>query len=211
LKNYIKGTSMILKKIILFLLFIVICSCRHGADIQRADDNKFEVDDADISGLNDPLETSVVVKVGNINGFSFNFWGTGGASLYRGYIDKTSLAATYQLYIIARSFSYMNWDKVRYMSQEGLKENAVAHISSEIINCKSGACIHKEDLILSINRQTLENLSTSDTTLRLLSSTVSERLDFEVNTDNTKKFISAMDKVISYLKTKKIDSTALTK
>jgi len=170
------------KKLALIGLCIVLCSCRHGGDIQKEDDNNIDIHGADVEGLNDPLETRIEVKVGGI-GMNIK----GGANFYRGYIDKGTVIPVYQLYIQTKEGEWKYWDKAKYLSPGGLKEYPVTRVGTDV-KCSQWGCAHYEDIILSIDRPTLENWSAKDTIVRLSSSKVSGNKDIEVSDGNTKDF-----------------------
>jgi hypothetical protein len=197
-----RGLIMSYKKLLFFgLCIVLLCGCHRGgasalrddkATIQKADDH-LDVDGADINGHDDPLESKVEVKVGS-KGLKYSLWG---GKFYRGYIDKKTKTTSYQLYVRSKNNQLMNWDIARYLTQEGLIEVPVVRIGKEV-TCTQYGCSYFEDVILNVDRATLEKWNSANITVRFSSSTVSGNNDIDIDKDDTITFIKAMDTVIAY-------------
>ena len=194
---------MLYKKLLFVgLCAALLCGCHRGSTsvvkddkvaIQKVDD-QLDVDGADINGQDDPLESRVEIKVGSSSGFGLEIKG---GTFYRGYVDKKTKIATYQLYAVIHDSNWMNWDKAKYLAQEGLVEETVTQVSKNV-RCSQFGCKHTEHVILHLDRSVLDKWKSKETTLRFSSSTVSGSKDFDIDENDTNKFIKAMDAVVSY-------------
>lgn len=183
------------RMILMTALMLVLCACQHGGNIQSESDNNIDAHGADIDGLNDPLEDRVVVKVGNTGGvFS-------GGKFFRGYVDKTAKTAIYQFYAQYNSPQWMNWDRSKYQSREGLKELSTSRVGHEA-RCNAYKCGYFEDVLIQLDRADVEQWKSTKTTVRISSSTVSGSQDVEVSDEDAKDFLNAMDALVSYLNRK---------
>lgn len=162
--------------------------------------------DADVDGLDDPLETDVKIKVGSISMWKWKFAGNGDQRFLRGYINKATLAATYQLYVEIRDFSLRHWDTARYITPAGVKEVRLVSVDKGV-EC-GRYCIHSEDVVMDIDRPTLEAWRRDDDTkIRIASTSVSGTIDIEVEKEDLDNLLNAMDQVTLQLKQAKATPT----
>jgi len=193
--------------ILLAIVFAALCGCQHDKTTLRkddvsvinADDGNFNAPNADVEGLDDSLENKVIIKVGNTGGVF-----TGG-KFFRGYVDKTTKAVEYQFYTRFNSPNPMNWDRSRYLSTNGLKELSTSRAGLET-RCNAYRCGYFEDVVIQLDRPTLEQWKQKETTLRISSSTVSGSQDVDVSDGDAKDFLNAMDAVVAYLGRKRLSN-----
>ncbi|AFP20473.1 hypothetical protein KVP06_12010 [Geobacter sulfurreducens] len=182
------------KLLLIGLCLVLLCGCRHGsASVPKEDSNDLDVHGADVNGLDDPLESKVEITTGS-KGLMFSLRG---GQFYRGYFDKKSKIPTYQLYVRFHSNQWMNWDTAKYLTLDGLKESPVIRVGTDV-KCSQYSCGHYEDVILKLDRSTLDKWKTTNTTVRFSSSTVTGSSDIELDSEDTTNFINAMDAVEAY-------------
>ena len=109
-----------------------------------------------VSGLNDDLETSVKIST---NSFDKPFVINPYDWFFRGSIDKESGERTYQLYVIINSRDWVYWDSSVMKVDGQLVTPATARVAANV-ECSSYGCAHYEDIVVSLNRKTLEGWKT---------------------------------------------------
>lgn len=187
----------------IILLAIALClftACHRGAVKESTEPSSIENKvnfDANVDGLDDPLETDVKITSGSISIWKWKFAGNGDQRFLRGYINKATLAPTYQLYVEIRDFSWRHWDTARYVTSAGVKEVPLVSVGKNV-EC-SRYCIHSEDMILPLDRATLEAWRQGNTKVRIASTSVGGTVDIEVDKDDLVNYLNAMDQVSDYL------------
>tara|TARA_B100001057_G_C22851103_1_gene951001 strand:+ start:1988 stop:2515 length:528 start_codon:yes stop_codon:yes gene_type:complete len=146
----------------------------------------------EVIGKNDQLEPKIKVST---YGFDSPFMGIVNPwdSYFRGYIDKTSLAKTYQLYIVTNSVDWMYWDQARFLVNGELVSLTATRVGYDV-ECSEYGCAHFEDMVVNVDENTLIKWAqeSNDISVRLASSKVTSTVDIEVDPSEVKLFLSEM-------------------
>ena len=144
-----------------------------------------------VQGLDDDLEEQVKVTT-----YSYDkpFLIMGGSQdwFLRGYVDKSTKKPTYQLYAIVNSGQWMYWDEARYKVGGKLTNRELSRVGSDV-DCSKFGCAHYEDVVLSLDRSTLNSWKNEGGRVRFASSKVSGHRDINVNPDEVGDFLKKMD------------------
>jgi len=146
----------------------------------------------EVTGLNDSFEDQIKVSTFN---YSRPFMGVVNPSdhFFRGYIDKKTKAATYQLYTIINSVDWVYWDEARVLVNGDLKKIGATRVGSDV-QCSQYGCAHYEDVLVVLDRNLLNEWASSSIPIkvRYVSSRVSNHLDIDVNPNEVKLFLENM-------------------
>ena len=146
----------------------------------------------EVTGLNDSFEDQIKVSTFN---YSRPFMGVVNPSdhFFRGYIDKKTKAATYQLYTIINSVDWVYWDEARVLVNGDLKKIGATRVGSDV-KCSQYGCAHYEDVLVVLDRNMLNEWASSSIPIkvRYISIRVSNHLDIDVNPNEVKLFLKNM-------------------
>lgn len=146
----------------------------------------------EVIGKNDKLETQIKVST---YGFDSPFMGIVNPwdAYFRGYIDKTSSAKTYQLYIVTNSVDWMYWDQTRFLLNDDLVSLKATRVASDV-QCSEYGCAHFEDIVVNLDENTISQWvkESSDISVRLGSSKVTSTVDIKISPEEAKLFLNEM-------------------
>jgi len=148
-----------------------------------------------VTGHNDPLEASVKVDTYEYCRPRFllrdsHDW------FFRGFYHKKLKEATYQLYVIFNSRTWIFWDLARFNSPSGLSRREVKRVGSDV-KCGRYGCDHYEDVIMELDRSTLERWGKEGAVVRFASSRVDATQDIHVDAQEATDFLKKMDGVLA--------------
>lgn len=172
--------------IIFFLIMLTVYGCASAA-------SKIKV-----IGVNDPLEEKVKVStfeyerplIGEvkINKGQYHFIG---------YVDKNTGSKSYQLYTVIPSRESAGWDMVRFAINGKLTKIQASRVNIETrCNGFGVSCIEIEDMVVMLDRETLDHWANSITPMRVRysSSYKPGEVDIMINPKEVSAFLERMDK-----------------
>lgn len=148
-----------------------------------------------VVGLNDELENKVKVTTYD---YTKPFLIVGGSQdwFFRGYLNKETKQASYQLYAIINSGRWMYWDTAKFKMSGKLKKYELSRVGSDV-DCSKYGCAHYEDVILHLERDVLDDWKNANPVVRFSSSKVSGHRDINIDSKEVVEFLNKMDFVIS--------------
>lgn len=191
-----------MKWIIMVVCVAMLAGCARNNTVASANDDveshHLDLDNADASGVDDPLDMLVTVTTDREK--NYNFGGDGYAYFFRGFVDKKNFEVDYQLYTSISSFDNMQWDAAKYLMDGNIIDKSILRVGFDV-KCWRGVCWTYEDQILKLTRSDIEQWSKNDLMVRFTSSKIASNSNIEIGKDKSKEFLDAMDKTVAFLKT----------
>lgn len=153
---------------------------------------------AEIKGLNDDLERSVEISTAGHSSLKLITHGQN-ITFFRGFVDKKTKHPSYQMYIHANSGRWMHWNHARFKKDGQLVEYKITSVGHNA-SCSKFGCAHYEDMVMKLNRKTLEEWKTGRHIVRIASTTESGHQDIEINGEEVTVFLNKIDFILNKLK-----------
>lgn len=172
-----------MRKVAAALLLILFCSLNLHAENETPDADDLEIEDMEVTGLGDDLETAVMISsydTSKERGIDNDWW-------LRALIDKKTFLTSYQVYFRARTPGIPHkYVIVRYKNGKIVNEVPISYLGSSVKQFYSTFLTY-DDYGMTVHRDTLEQWKSSPpNTIRLFSDTVDSRIDYELESEGIK-------------------------